>query len=146
MNSTSTIRILLDDTEVTVTSSPIIAATAYRALLRRSDLRAQRPLAVYEVDGRVIHSHPVDGRAESVAETLPLPSATTNDVFKALRGGIDEQDLRDALHDIGYPVSGSQLQGWTASETNRRYRKITLDELYVVAYALGSLDRRHEDV
>lgn len=145
MPATSTIRILLDGTEVTVTSSPIIAATAYRALLRRSNLRAQRPLAVYEADGRVIHSYPIDGRAESVAETLPLPSATTNDIFKALRGRLDEQDLRDALHDIGYPVSGSQLQGWAASESNRRYRKITLDELYLVACALGSLDRHQED-
>ena len=60
-------------------------------------------------------------------------------VLKSLMlGRLRESDVRDAARAMGYPVSGSRIQGWLAAPGNRRYQAMTLDELAVIVAGLNT--------
>ena len=127
-------RVTLNGQLVAETENEIAAWAAYRTLLRRGDLRAERPIAAIEVDDQELHYAHCDGRAEFI-EIGAI--ATPNHVLKALlRGRHTEAQVKQACADMGYPVSNSRLQGWLAAPSNRRYQAMTLDELYIVAEGL----------
>ena len=121
--------------EVIATSDdPFIAAAAYRAAVMRGDLRAEGPEVALLRDGVVWRSAQA-GRVKF--DVLDLPEPSINDVFKLLlAGSMTERELVDALHAVGLPVSNSQVQGWFSAQSNRRYRQMTVAELYAVAKAL----------
>ena len=118
---------------VAISDDPFIAAAAYRAALMRGDLRAEGPEVALLRDGVVWRSAQA-GRVKF--DLLDLPEPSINDVFKQLMAGsMTERELVAALHAVGFPVSNSQVQGWFASESNRRHRPMTVAELYAVAKA-----------
>ncbi len=129
-------RVLLDGQLYTETEHEIAAWATYRATLRRGDLREQRPVVAIERDGELLHSAPCDGRASAI-EVGTI--ATPNVVLKSLMlGRLRESDVRDAARAMGYPVSGSRIQGWLAAPGNRRYQAMTLDELAVIVAGLNT--------
>lgn len=133
-DSTSRFSVTLRGEVIATSDDPFIAAAAYRAAVMRGDLRAEGPEVVLLRDGGVWRSAQA-GRVMAEKPDLPEPSA--NDVLKLLlAGGMTERELINALNAVGLPVSGSQVQGWFAAESNRRYRLLTLAELYAVAKAL----------
>lgn len=128
-------RVLLDGQLVSETEHELAAWATYRATLRRGDLREKRPVAAIERDGELLHRAPCDGRASTIEMG---PVATPNTVLKSLMAGrLRESDVRDAARVMGYPVSGSRIQGWLAAPGNRRYQAMTLDELAVIAAGLN---------
>jgi len=130
----STYRVLLDGQLVTETEVEVAAWAAYRLLLRRGDLRADRPQATIEADGKLLHSAQCDGRSGDIEIGV---IATPNDVLKQImRGRYTEADIKQACADMGYPVSNSKLQGWIAGPFNRKFQAMTLDELYLVTKGL----------
>jgi hypothetical protein len=131
--------------EVVATSDdPFIAAAAYRAALMRGDLRAEWPEVALMRDGVVWRSAQA-GRVKF--DLLDLPEPSINDVFKQLMAGsMTERELVAALHAVGFPVSNSQVQGWFASESNRRHRQMTVAELYAVAKALLWHDNQQSEL
>lgn len=149
---------------VAISDDPFIAAAAYRAALKRGDLRAEGPEVALLRDGKVWKSaragrkpcarsnlssrELVDKKAEFLAQALDaLPDPSINDVFKQLMAGsMPERELVDALHAVGFPVSNSQVQGWFASESNRRHRQMTVAELYAVAKALLWHDNQQSEL
>ena len=132
-DSTSRFSITLRSEVVATSDDPFIAAAAYRAALMRGDLRAEGPEVALMRDGVVWRS----AQAGCVKfDLLDLPEPSINDVFKQLMAGsMTERELVAALHAVGFPVSNSQVQGWFASESNRRHRPMTVAELYAVAKA-----------
>ncbi|OBU84528.1 hypothetical protein [Chromobacterium subtsugae] len=149
--------------ELATVRDPLIAAAAFRALLLRGDLRASRPLAILERNGRTLYEIPVDGRADAAAAALDLPQAALadvrqallaagvdaealelgraqlNDVYKGLLREVRDSELAGVLRRVGLPVSNSQILGWRVSPENRKFRPIAMGELYAVAVALGEL-------
>ena len=132
-DSTSRFSITLRGEVIATSDDPFIAAAAYRAALMRGDLRAEGPEVALMRDGVVWRSAQA-GRVK--VDVLDLPEPSINDVFKQLvAGSMTERELVAALHAVGFPVSNSQVQGWFASESNRRHRQMTVAELYAVAKA-----------
>ena len=132
---TSIYRVLLDGQLMSETEHELAAWATYRATLRRGDLREQRPVVVIERDGELLHSAACDGRASAIdVGTI----ATPNTVLKSLMASrLRESDVREAARVMGYPVSGSRIQGWLAAPGNRRYQAMTLDELAVIVAGLN---------
>lgn len=127
-------RVLLDGQLITETEQPVAAWAAYRATLRRGDLRADSPLVEIEQDGEPLHSAHANGRADLIELG---ENVTPNTILKTLlRGRFSEADVKQACADMGYPVSNSRLQGWLAGQANRKYQSMTLDELFIVCAGL----------
>lgn len=127
-------RVTLDDQLITETEREVAAWATYRAQLRRVDLRAERPLAMITADGDDLHSVYCDGRTEAIEIGTQV---TPNDVLKSLMAGrYREPEIKQAAADAGYPVSNSKIQGWLAGAGNRRYQRMTLDELYLIVNGL----------
>ncbi|MBD9517086.1 hypothetical protein [Pseudomonas sp. PDM22] len=131
-------RVTLNNELITATSNEAAAWETYRRLLRRGDLRAQRPLASISKGDEVLHSALCDGRAD-ITEIGPY--ITPNEILKLVTSKKRTQDLVAAAHTQGYPVTESRVMCWMFSASNPRQQVMSVDELYIVLAGLKELDK-----
>lgn len=131
-------RVTLSDNLITATTNEAAAWETYRRLLRRGDLRAQRPLASISKGQELLHSALCDGRAD-VTEIGSY--VTPNEVLKLITSGKQASELAEAARSQGYPVTGSRVHCWTLSPENQKHQVMSVDELYIVLAGLKELDK-----
>jgi hypothetical protein len=131
-------RVTLNDELITATSNEAAAWETYRRLLRRGDLRAQRPLASILKGEEILHSALCDGCAD-ITEIGPY--LTPNEVLKLVAGEKQTQDLMAAAHSQGYPVTANRVLCWRFEPGNQRRQVMSVDELYIVLAGLKELDK-----
>lgn len=129
-------RVTLNDELITTTTNEAAAWETYRRLLRRGDLRAQRPLASISKGSEILHSAQCDGRADITEIGSYI---TPNEILKLITSGKQTSELTEAARSQGYPVTGSRVHCWTLASNNRNHQVMSVDELYIVLAGLKEL-------